>query len=1022
MDTAARQQVAELVEKFESRKSYFRSQQYNETQVRVEFVNPLFEALGWDVKDSFQVTHEAYVQVEEEGRKKPKRPDYAFRTGYTDRTRFFVETKKPSVNLRDDPTSAYQVRRYGWSAKLPVSILTDFEEFSVYDCRIPPTPEDRAQEGRLRFYTYQDYLEKWDEIESLFSRRAVLENRLEDWIHGKKIRGAQEVDAAFLADLEKWREMLAKDIAQRNPDLSPRRLNTAVQMTLDRIIFLRICEDRGIEPYGRLNDLEKNPNIYAELTQFFRQADAKYNSGLFHFNKEKERDEDPDEWTLKLKIDNAPLKTIFLNLYYPHSPYAFDALPADILGQIYERFLGKVIEVGNQTVNVVEKPEVRKAGGVYYTPTYIVDYIVQNTVGKLLADKTPEQVAALRILDPACGSGSFLIGAYQHLLNWHLDYYKHHTPKTHLKAGLLRETDGVYSLTTAEKKRILKNNLYGVDLDQQAVEVTKLSLLLKLLEGETSTTTQIPTQTTMLTERVLPDLGDNIKWGNSLIGPDYYTQRQLSMWQMDEEELLRVKVFDWHDPVKGFGKIMAAGGFDSVIGNPPYRREKDYKYLLDEIALTAFGKKYRTARMDLWYYFVHRSLELLKHSGQLGFIVNAYWLNSTGSKKLISILRDQAYIEEIFFFSHLKVFENVSGSHMTILVKNHQSNASTSIRLVDIRTEETAESFVRGISKVDVFKKEPDQLFSGNQIDIQPPSDELLSKIERYVPLNKVGKIRQGIAENPASINRKTNESYNNRWKRGQGVFTLKSDELASLDIPKAEQRILRPYFDLSDIGRYYIANTPSLHLIYSTRQTCPIIDEYPAIRKHLEQFRPIMENRRETRKGSNSWWHLHWPRDEELWKADKIIVLQMAERPSCVPVFHPAYVPFSTNVFVPYKGTSENLTYFAGILNSKLIWKWYKHHAKGRGIGLEINGHILENTPVRTINFDDPADKARHERMVKLVETMLDLHRQLPQAANAAARDAIQAAITTTDREIDRLVYDLYGLTDDEIHIVEGG
>ena len=148
----------------------------------------------------------------------------------------------------------------------------------------------------------------------------------------------------------------------------------------------------------------------------------RYNSGLFHFEVEKDRAEAPDTLTPNLAIDDKVLKDIFDNLYYPQSPYEFSVLPADILGHVYERFLGKVIRLtpGRQ-VKIEEKPEVRKAGGVFYTPTYIVDYIVRQTVGPLLEGKTPAQVGGtgdrggvtppLRILDAACGSGSFLLGS-----------------------------------------------------------------------------------------------------------------------------------------------------------------------------------------------------------------------------------------------------------------------------------------------------------------------------------------------------------------------------------------------------------------------------------------------------------------------------------------------------------------------------------------------------------------------------------------------------------------------------------
>jgi adenine-specific DNA-methyltransferase len=203
--------------------------------------------------------------------------------------------------------------------------------------------------------------------------------------------------------------------------LNEDELNFAVQKTIDRIIFLRMCEDRGVEPYGNLKTASEKGEVYQNLFELFRIADDKYNSGLFDFKE--------DRITAGLTIDNKVLKNIVRELYYPHCEYEFSVMPADILGSVYERFLGKTIRLTPaHHAKIEEKPEVRKAGGVYYTPKYVVDYIVENTVGRLIEGKTPKQVEALRICDPACGSGSFLIGAYQYLIEWHLRYYIENPP------------------------------------------------------------------------------------------------------------------------------------------------------------------------------------------------------------------------------------------------------------------------------------------------------------------------------------------------------------------------------------------------------------------------------------------------------------------------------------------------------------------------------------------------------------------------------------------------------------------
>jgi hypothetical protein len=1057
-----------------------------------------------------------------------KKADYAFRTG-VDKFDFLVEAKKPSVSIESAPEPAYQLRRYGWSAKLPVNILTDFEHLAVYDCRQRPNPADKVAAGRILLIHYKEYETRWDEIAAIFSPEAVRRGAFEQYVAGTKgKKGTAEVDDVFLEEIERWRDLLARNIALRNPEVAnERQMNYAVQMTIDRIIFLRICEDRGIEPEGQLRDIAaptrptpfgddadtlphsypplsphfevqkwgdergvgragEGGGVYAELVRLFKRADQKYNSGLFHFSKEKGWDSPEDTFTPGLLIDDKVLKDILRHLYYPDSPYAFSYLSADILGQVYERFLGKVIRLtaGHQA-KVEEKPEVRKAGGVYYTPTYIVDYIVHNTVGKLLEGNptpstslraspgpfaehpagtpdgrtpsgegrkmTPKEAAALKVLDPACGSGSFLLGAYQYLLDWHLAWYSQNDPEKwaqgkdpaitpSVPAGHLphfpSENGGgrvgvSWRLTTAEKKRILLNNIHGVDIDAQAVEVTKLSLLLKVLEGETG-------QLTLGIERALPDLSRNIQCGNSLIGPDYYEDRQLGLGLFaDEEERYRVNAFDWqtafpqvfdpHRPAAtspksdwGSSDLGEAGrGFDAVIGNPPYRRELDYGELLDEIAQTEFGRRYKSPRMDLWYYFVHRGLEVLKTKARLSFIVNSYWTSGTGAEKLIAALRDTTHIEEVFTFGKLKVFENVSGQHMIFRLSKGQENKPTIIKVALPEKEISAEPFVTGKSKIMTFEKSKDQLFRGGKIDLMVSPNGLLAKIEVFPQLSLFGIVRQGIAENPASINKKTNEKYKNIFRTGEGVFTLRADELRALKLPNEEIVLIRPYYDLGDLGRYFIPDTPSLNLIYSTKSTCPNINDYPILREHLKRFKMIMDERRETKKGSNSWWHLHWPREERIWKSPKVISIQMAARPSFVVSRFPVYVPFSINVFVPYDTVSEDLNYFLGILNSKLLWRWYKHNAKSRGVGLEINGNVLERSPIRSINYSDPAEKAAHDKLVSLVERMLSLRKQ--SARTPQEQEMLRREIESTDSGIDKLVYELYGLSEEEIGIVEG-
>jgi predicted type IV restriction endonuclease len=651
--------IKSLVERFDEQKEFYKRADYNETQTRRDFIDPFWKALGWDI-DNENGYAESYREVIHEDRVKvggaTKAPDYSFRLVGGKRL-FFLEAKKPSVAIKSDIQPAYQVRRYGWSAKMPISIITDFEEFAIYDCNAKPKPNDKASNGRIKYLTYDNYISEFDFIWDTFAKERVLRGSFDKYITSDKHKkGTSTVDNEFLQSLDKWRKELALNIALRNKNITEEELNFVVQHTIDRIIFLRIAEDRSVEQYGDLQTDIKSGDFYQNLLFRFHQADQKYNSGLFDFEK--------DKISKEISIDNKVINGIISELYYPICPYEFSVLSVEILGSAYEQFLGKQISLSaNGRAIIEEKPEVRKAGGVYYTPQYIVDYIVENTIGKQIQNKTPKEISKLKVVDPACGSGSFLIGAYQYLLDWHKDYYSNNGKPS--KGNKNNPLTPLGELTTAEKKRILLNNIYGVDLDSNAVEVTKLSLLLKCMEGETKET--IEAQTKLFHDRILPTLDNNIKSGNSLIDLDYYDN------EIDFGEERKVKPFSWQ---KAFPEVFKNGGFDCVIGNPPYVViEGEFR---NEETLSYFKSNYKSAsyKIDLYHLFFEKGLELLKQNGQLGFITPSNFLANNNLLGLRETILNNSYIEMLNVING-KVFVGASvDTTVSILAKSNNKKKS----------------------------------------------------------------------------------------------------------------------------------------------------------------------------------------------------------------------------------------------------------------------------------------------------------------------------------------------------------
>jgi hypothetical protein len=982
--------IKRLIERFDQQSDQVRSPDYNETQLRIDFVNPLFAALGWDI-DNQQGFAEQYREVVHEDRVKvagqTKAPDYSFRVGGS--RKFFLEAKKPFVNLKTAWEPAYQLRRYGWSAKLAVSILTDFEEFAIYDCRIAPKQFDKPATARRDYMTYREYPERWDFLEGTFSKRAVLQGEFDRYCQAAKGRGREEFDDTFLEEIEEWRKALATNLAMRNDSLDESSLNFAVQRIIDRIIFLRMAEDRGTETVAQLQALLNGESTYSRLGKLFRDADARYNSGLFHFAVEKGRDEQPDTLTPGLDIDDATLKKIIKRLYYPESPYEFTVVTADILGSVYERFLGKVITLTDgHRAKIEEKPEVRKAGGVYYTPTYIVDYIVKNTVGKLLEGKTPKEAAKLKVLDPACGSGSFLIGAYQFLLDWHLVQYTQGEAKKFAtgKSAVLRPgLSGDWRLTIAERKRILLDNIHGVDLDGAAVEVTKLNLLLKCLEGETSQT--LGFQQRIWHERALPDLGHNILCGNSLIGTDIMASEAWK--EMGEEEKRRINPFDYE---RAFPKAFKQGGFDAVIGNPPYVRMEGF--VPSKIYLAAHYRSHEE-RADLYSYFLEKGLSLVREDGIVGDIVSNKFIRAKYGRPLRSLISERASVCEIADFAGADVFRGAT-VRTVVLLMTPKGDVEKPARYVPVPSPATVEAFATAQQSVSDHAQ---------QHGVELAADAL-----------GAGEWRLTASRNSRLVMRLRGSCTTlAEALKQRALFGCKTGCNEAFIIDDAQRRAIDPRHRISkrilfgkDIRRYAV-NFAGRYVIYFHPDKDP--KDYPAARTHLARFR----DRLDARAGGQEWWELQQPAVNLLQfeRVPKIVYPIIANE--CRFVLDESGFLINDKAFILPTADLALL----GILNSRVANFYFSEVCAA----LEgKNDRYLEFRAQYVDQFPVPAKMAAaiRNRLISAVNKMGSLQSALSTERLPPRREQLEREIDATDRQIDQLVYELYDLSAEEILIVE--
>jgi hypothetical protein len=996
-----RQTVAALVERYARNRDRYRSSTYNEETCRAEFITPLFEALGWDVTNKAGDAEQYKDVIHEEGIKVgdfTKAPDYTFRVGGV--RKFFVEAKKPFVDLKTDPAPAYQLRRYAWSAKLPLSILTDFEEIAVYDTRIRPNEGEKPSVARILYLTYEELLPRFDELWGVFSKEGVRKgsfDRYAEDTRGK--RGTSEVDAEFLREIEGWRDEFARNIAIRNEDLSADDLNFAVQTSIDRIIFLRIAEGRGAEPYGSLLGLVNGADIYKRLVALYRRADARYNSGLFDFK--------ADRLTTNLAIDDKVLKPILQNLYYPQSPYEFSVLPVEILGNVYEQFLGKVIRLtkGHRAV-VEEKPEVKKAGGVYYTPAYIVDYIVKQTVGELCDGKSPKQMEKVRILDPACGSGSFLLRAYQEMLDRHLAWYRDHQPEKHRKE-VFPGPGGDWRLTTAEKRRIVLNNIYGVDIDRQAVEVTKLSLLLKILEGENDETLG---SHSLYGERALPSLEGNIKCGNSLIAP-----QDLGELAPDADELRRINPFSWKSE---FPAAFKDGGFDVVIGNPPYIRiQTMQEWAPQEVEL--YKKLYQSAstgNYDIYVVFVEKGLSLLNESGHLGFILPHKFFNAKYGAGLRGRIARGRHLSRVVHFGDNQVF----------------AGATTYTCLMFLSSIPTKDTAVARVKDLALWR-------SDGRADLGRVAASELTEAEWVFSVGARASLLKKLRGSPTTLGDITDRMYQGCITSADPVFIFKKHErgagsgltrvfsVASDDWIELETALLKRVVRSGDIGRYEAQPSTLVLFPYEVRdnearllESATLRSLHPRAWKYLSEHRSTLETREKSAFRDEKWYRFGRSQNLGLWEQPKLMLPYMTQRLSAFfdEIDHLYFINVTTGGYGLTLKSDADLTYdyLCALLNSSVLNFFLRETSTTfRGGYFAANKQYIEGLPIA-----GRGDSAAQQKVASLARQAATARRDLAKTRSPHDRDAARRRIDALDESIDRLVYELYGLSPEEIEVID--
>lgn len=614
-----KQKLKRLVNSFELNYDKYKSSEYNESECRLEYIDLLFECLGWDVNNTKRKDPRHKEVIVESYNRDYGKPDYSMT--FNGIPMFFVEAKKPAVDILNDKDCAFQAKKYGWSANHKISVLTNFEYLMIYDTTLEPNKDDFTSNSLIGLYSYKEYIDKYDEIYSKISRENVYNGTFEDLFSKNESLGLT-IDQVFLKQINEWRLKLGNYLYQSNKDLES--INQETQEIINQIIFLRICEDRNLPVYQKLNIvIEDSPSkLKTDLQNIILKANRKYNSGLFK------------NYELITSIDDSILKEIIKSLYYPFSPYDFSVISSNLLGDIYEIFLTETLALEDN--KLIIKPKASYIDkSIVTTPNNIVKFMVDRCLSDKISGKSPSEIKKMKFADIACGSGVFLTQMLEYIINYCEQWYIENN-----KIEKLTEihTDE-YKIKFSEKKDILVSCIYGNDIDIRAVEVAKLSLLLKILENEDSSTLD-------LDESILPSLDNNIYMGNSLI--------DFSMIDVDRhiQEAIQIKPFSWD--------LVLDNKFDLIIGNPPYAKTEDIKNNVCDFEYNCYSQYYKTAykQYDKYYLFVERAHSLLNDDGLLCYIIPNKFAKIASGKELRKLISEKKLLKLFIDFNFNQVFKD----------------------------------------------------------------------------------------------------------------------------------------------------------------------------------------------------------------------------------------------------------------------------------------------------------------------------------------------------------------------------
>ena len=838
---------------------------FNEARTVNELILPLFGALGWDIHNRHG-----------EGEVLPEQPAATGRADWTlsirKVPRLLVEAKRLGIALT--PEHARQAIAYSYSRGVTWAVLSNFQETRVYNA------EWALKDPELsRFLTL-----RWDHLDvdldrlGLLTRRGVDEGLLDQEAekYGRK-RVRTPVGEQLFADLVRFRVDLRKVFFAYNRDVAAAHIDGSVQRLLDRLIFMLAAEDRQIEPAhlrGLVHRLEasgKRDLIWERLLSLFREFEADYDSQLFEL-----------QLLDRLDTEWKPIWDTVHGLCESEDSliqYDFRGIDADVLGGVYEQYLGHIARTDGERANSKKSPAAsakstpfRKAHGVYYTPKWMVRYIVDGSLGHLLRETEPSHVQDVRVLDPACGSGSFLVEAFRVLT----DYWE--------RVFKPQDADEVLELRT----RILRESIYGIDLDPQAVEIAQLNLLLVALNQKAR----------------LPDLSMNIVVGNALLDP---RTRPVPVGNSVGGWLSAV------DVSRMFPRVEASG-FDVLVMNPPYYDLQLHPFQQD--VLRHVYPEVASGHDDALYYFLARAVDLVRDGGEMGCVVARYWLDSLFSGRLREHLLGAMTVRELFDFRSFQPFGKDVGVNAAIMLARKGSEAGTLTRFLRPAQDGVGpvpQEVLNAVIGLDAGTS-PAVRTTSVALDSGPWRSRSSRGTARRVLLGDIALMTQGIKTG-------LNEIYVMSTKQSQDLGI--------------ERELLRPVLEGRDIGAFAIVDN-GCRLLYLDGSRD--LEAYPAARAYLEGHKETLSSRAEARRGAYPWWRIQRPRRSPVLEAPiRIIAPSRATRPrfaAIAPGPLRGAVGLTDTLMLSLVDDRFDPYMVLAVLNSRYGDQWTRENTKGMAAG----------------------------------------------------------------------------------------